>query len=478
MRRLLPFLLGASLVLPAAASAAPSSAPAGCPAPSPAPEPTPDAPLLMPEQARLDLFDAVWGTINEGYLDPDFAGVDWASVGDEYAPYFLQTENAWEVYDLVKEMVGLLGDDEVQFAGPLLLESLPAVETEYTGVGTLLDTSDPTAEVFTPRVLYVFPGSGAEEAGLRARDRIVSVDGDPCISIQAVRGPEGTTVTLGVETPGEAVRELVVERRRIEPLMLPIASRLGASGEIGYLRLPSVEGEAMVDALVTTMAGFAGGDPIQGLVLDLRSASLGALPVSLALLSHVMDDSPGTLYSRTETSPLELPASDSVGVLADVPMVVLVDDHSVGEAERIAWMLQGAGRARVIGEATQGRIRGVTEVPFPDGSLLQFVTVGLELADGTRRGKTGVTPDVPVEGDWLSYPEAEDPWILAALEALDGTEPPEVPAASGSPAASDTPAASGYPGRVGIPGRARGARRGRLPFPDLRLVVTGDQAAA
>ena len=232
----------------------------------------------MPEQSRLDLFDAVWGAINEGYLDPGFNGVDWDAIGDEYAPYFLQTENAWEVYDLVEEMVGLLGDDAVLFAGPLLMESLPPAETNYTGIGTLLDTRDLATDTFTPRVLYVFPGSGAEEAGIRPRDRIVSVDGDPCVSIPAVRGPEGTTVTLGVESPGEAVRDVVVERRRIEQVMLPIASRMGPDGDIGYLRLPSLEGEPMVNALVTTMAGFAEGDPVDGLILDLRSTNVRRAP--------------------------------------------------------------------------------------------------------------------------------------------------------------------------------------------------------
>jgi carboxyl-terminal processing protease len=445
MRSSLHLLLAAALVLPAAATPATGAGQTGCPVPSAVPSPVPDAPLLMPEQSRLDLFDAVWGAVNEGYLDPAFNGVDWAAVGDEYAPYFLQTENAWEVYDLVSEMVGLLDDDEVVFAGPLFMESLPEVETDYTGIGTLLDTRDLGTDSFTPRVLYVFPGSGAEEAGIRARDRIVSVDGDPCVSIPAVRGPEGTTVTIGVESPGEPVRDVVVERRRIEQEMLPIASRQGSDGTIGYLRLPSIEGDPMVEALVTTMAGFAQGEPIEGLVLDLRSVNTGALPVTLALLSHIMEGTPGTLYSRSDTSPLELPASASRDALADVPIVVLVDDRSAGEAERVAMMLQAAGRAQVVGQETGGNTRSATALPFPDGSLLQLVTVGLELSDGTRPDKAGITPDVPMTGEWLSYPEADDPWIRAALDLLDASDGPAEsadPTGSGGPDGSRTPGAS------------------------------------
>ena len=293
----------------------------------------------------------------------------------------------------------------------------------------------------------MYPGSGAEEAGIRPRDRIVSVDGDPCVSIPAVRGPEGTTVTLGVESPGEPVRDVVVERRRIDQRTLPISSRMGPDGDIGYLRLAAIDGEAMIDALVTTMASFTEGKPIEGLILDLRSTNVGSLPTALALLGHLMEGTPGTLYSRTDSSPLVLPDSASRQALADVPIAVLVDDRSAGDSERIAMMLQAAGRARVIGQPTLGRTRGITELPFPDGSLLQLVTVGLELSDGTRPEKAGVTPDVPVDGEWLTYPEAEDPWILAALDLLS--------APGGARSVRG-------PGRVGI------ARRVALPFPVCR----------
>ena len=94
--------------------------------------------------------------------------------------------------------------------------------------------------------------------------------------------------------------------------------------------------------------GFVDGEPIEGLVIDVRSASLGALGVTLALLSHITEGSPGTLYSRTETSPLELPDSGLRAALSEVPIALLVDDGSAGEAERLALMLQALGRATVV----------------------------------------------------------------------------------------------------------------------------------
>ena len=55
---------------------------------------------------------------------------------------------------------------------------------------------------------------------------------------------------------------------------------------------------------------------------------------------------------------------------------------------------------------------------LPEGSLLQIVSYGFQLPGGETLEGVGVTPDVIIEEDWLGYSEAEDPFMLAALEAL------------------------------------------------------------
>jgi C-terminal processing protease CtpA/Prc len=255
------------------------------------------------------------------------------------------------------------------------------------------------------------------------------VEGDPCITIDAVRGPAGTTVTLGVESPGETPRDVEVERRQVATFMLPISSRMGPDGAVGYLRLPSVEGEAMVGGIAEAMEAFTADDPIEALILDLRSASLGAGGVTSALLGHLMDGEPARLYTRADEQPMPLADSPYREALADIPIVVLVDEVTAGEAERVAMVLQAAGRAQVIGEETPGLTRWITELPLGDGSLLHVVTSGIELADGSRPDRAGVTPDIPLEGAWLTYPEADDPWIVESLEVLAAASRSPEPAA-------------------------------------------------
>ena len=75
------------------------------------------------------------------------------------------------------------------------------------------------------------------------------------MTIAAIRGPEGTTVTLGIETPGQPVRDVVVERRRIDPQILPVAKTI-ADGTVGYLRLPSMESEVLMDGVTKALGEF------------------------------------------------------------------------------------------------------------------------------------------------------------------------------------------------------------------------------
>jgi len=87
--------------------------------------------------------------------------------------------------------------------------------TELAGVGLQLT---PDGDVLA--VIAVVPGGGAAQAGLRGGDRIQAVDGRPVSelgmagAIDAIRGPEGTTVRLTVTRDG-AAREIDVPRRLI-----------------------------------------------------------------------------------------------------------------------------------------------------------------------------------------------------------------------------------------------------------------------
>lgn len=413
--------------------------------------------LSIPEDFRIALFNGVWEGIRDFYVDPETNGLDWEAIGDEYAPLVIGTDNAHEVYEILREMVGLLEDPFTNFYAPEDLGDPESFDPSYGGIGALLDTSTAGEDSDGLRLTYVFEGGSAKDGGMRARDRIIGVNGDPCARIADIRGPEGTDVTLTVVSPGEEPRDITLDRRRINPLILPDARRLEADPAVGYLQILSLSGQEAIDGIEQALTSLQRGDPLEGLIIDLRASDQGAPAVVIELLRAFVSGQVGEFHSRVGNEPIEIEPTDLASDYAGVPLAVLVDEETEADAEQVAAILQDQGRAVVVGEQTSGQTHGANTVDFPDGSLLQIVSFGFQLPDGRTLEGQGVTPDIQVEGDWLDYPESEDPGLLAALEAIDaarlsagaspspGAAVPSAPVASEAPAASDAPAASGAP---------------------------------
>jgi C-terminal processing protease CtpA/Prc len=144
----------------------------------------------------------------------------------------------------------------------------------------------------------------------------------------------------------------------------------------------------------------------------------------LELLRPFVSGAVGEFHARVGNEPIEIEPNDLADDYADVPVVILVDEASEAEAEQFAAIMQDQGRATVVGTQTSGQTHGAQTVDLPDGSLLQIVAFGFQLPDGQTLEGQGVTPDVAVEGDWLDYPEAEDPFLLAAFDVLRTAEVP------------------------------------------------------
>jgi len=106
--------------------------------------------------------------------------------------------------------------------GPVTIELSPAAEgedprVELAGIGAVLAQRGDAL-----RIVEVNPSSGAAEAGLAAGDEIVTIEGRAvrdlgfADAIQRIRGPEGSTIQLGVRRGRDSpVREIWVPRRLV-----------------------------------------------------------------------------------------------------------------------------------------------------------------------------------------------------------------------------------------------------------------------
>ncbi len=157
--------------------------------------------------ADVALIEEAWRAIEDNYVDAKHLD------GRELA------------YGAIRGLTDAVGDDG--HTAFLTAEEAKAVDDSLSGtfVGIGVQVSTETEEVI---VGSVFPGTPAEEAGLRRGDRIVAVDGTTTEGetldevVARVRGPEGESVTLTIRRSGGADFDVTIVRAH-----RPAAGQLG-----------------------------------------------------------------------------------------------------------------------------------------------------------------------------------------------------------------------------------------------------------
>src|SRR4051794_20222769 len=165
------------------------------------------APLAATDRERI--FDQVWTLVRDRYLYRDYRGVDWQAARETYRPRARAAASPEAFYQVMGELIELLGDDHSRFESPRVVaeqELRESGELSYAGIGVNV-RDDPDGGLIT-RLAH---GGPAEQAGLRARDLILAVGTTLFTDTAAfgpdgpngvIRGAPGSTVQLTVRSPG------------------------------------------------------------------------------------------------------------------------------------------------------------------------------------------------------------------------------------------------------------------------------------
>lgn len=252
------------------------------------------------------------------------------------------------------------------------------VEGQYVGVGFVIYNQGAPVTV-----LYPFPGSPAEAAGLETGDRIVAVDGESCEGkdaeeiIKKIKNLPGTPVTLRVRpfgaTESAQDREVTIVRELIDTPSVFDARIVDANTGVGYVRVADFH-ERTCDELVAALRALEK-NGMRGLVLDLRRNRGGLLDQAIQVTSLFLKDAVVVrTEGRTEENNVVYrtePRLDGGELVAwyDLPLTVLVDAGSASASEIVAGALQDHLRALLVGERTYGKGMVQTQIPRPYGGL-------------------------------------------------------------------------------------------------------------
>jgi len=306
----------------------------------------------------------------------------------------------------VERIIAALDDPYTAYLTPEELRALrDRNDGAYFGVGLQVAQRD-RAIVVT----RVFEGSPAARAGIGVGDRLVAVDGRPTAGraleavVSEIRGPDGTTVTIGVEgAGGDGRRELTLERARIRvPAVEGRVERLGAR-RIGYARLSQFTRGA--SGALRAEVGRLGGEGVEALVLDLRGDPGGLVSEAVGVAGVFLPDGTPVVTTEGRNSPERTFRTSGTPAAPELPLVVLVDRGSASASEIVAGALRDAGRARLVGDRTFGKALVQSTEILRDGGALKLTTARYLTPDGFDLSDRGLPPDVRVVDDPATEPD-------------------------------------------------------------------------
>ena len=310
--------------------------------------------------------------------------------------YVDEVETQELISGAIQGMVQTL-DPHSEFLTPSSYKDLKeSTKGEFGGVGIQISMRDGYITVIAPIM-----GTPAFNAGIQAGDVIVAVDGEPTQdmkltdAVKKMRGEKGTYVVLSIYRKGmkktkdyKILRDIIPIESVQETVLEP---------RFGYVRITNFQESTETDLLNAIESLEPDGQPLTGLILDLRNNPGGLLTQAIGISDLFLEK--GVIVShkgRRRSSTHEYHASPS---RRDVkcPMVVLINGGSASASEIVAGALQDHKRAVLLGTTSFGKGSVQSVEPLRDGYALKLTIARYYTPNGRSIQAEGIVPDIIVK---------------------------------------------------------------------------------
>lgn len=358
------------------------------------------------EKADVDFstFWEVWTILQRDYLKPEN----------------LNTEKM--VHGAIGGMTASLGDPYTMYLPPVENErSGQDLAGAFFGVGIELGYKDGVLAVVAP-----LPDTPADAADVEAGDLIIRVqdenkDLDEDTSgwsleqaVEAIRGPQGSTVTLTLVREGKNEPfEVALQRGEIVVKSAELEFVEHNGKRVAHIKLSRfgerTNGEW--DDIVSEILKQKGS--INGIVLDMRNNPGGFFDGAIQIASEFIDG--GTVVIQKGKYNEQSFNTRGRARLEGIPIEVLVNKGSASASEIVAGALRDRLDAKLVGEQTFGKGTVQDRQELSNGAGLHVTIAQWMLPEGEWIHETGIPVDVEVKQD----PETEaDEQLLKAIEVL------------------------------------------------------------
>jgi len=304
---------------------------------------------------KLQVFSDMVSIINDNYVED----VEWNQIMTGAYNGLLEELDPHSVY-IPTQRVAQINE---QFEG------------EFQGIGIEFDIIEGYITVISP-----IPGAPADQVGIQAGDKIVTIGGESAEGItqqgvfDKLRGPKGTEVDVTVLRPGRSDSlDFTITRDDI-PIVSVLASVMipgeEATGYIFLNRFARNTSDEFEDALQELES-----QGMEQLVIDLRNNAGGYMDQAIQLTDKFIAGGQKIVYTQGR-----IPSANETFYSTDrathhrFPVVVLLNRGSASASEIVAGALQDLDRALIAGETSFGKGLVQRQWQMRDGSAIR-VTV-------------------------------------------------------------------------------------------------------
>ena len=272
-----------------------------------------------------------------------------------------------------------------------------------------------------PKLTGIMEKTPAEEAGLKAGDIVIEVDGENVRGMELsdvvsrIKGDRGTTVVLKIYRNGEnEYRDITVTRDKVES---PTVTYEKMDDGMAYIYIHQFE--SVTSGQFEEKLKQARDDKMKGLILDLRGNPGGTLESVINIARQILPEGL-IVYTEDKYGNRNEYKCDGHNKL-EVPLVVLVNEDSASASEILSGAIKDYGIGKLVGKNTYGK--GIVQKVFyiSDGTAMKLTVSHYYTPKGNDIHEVGIKPDVDVDLDVDKYlDEDTDTQLEKAKEVLKG----------------------------------------------------------
>ena len=376
-----------------------------------------DVEVVLDDEFR-QMFYETWGVLEQNYYDVNFHGANWPAVRDYYASLLPYVRTRANLRTLITDLLGELNSSHLGFTsnGP---EEKNDNRIRSYSTGIQFDNASPY------KVTGILADSPADKLGIDVKkgDELVAVNGVkvdktvnrekyfsgavPMDEIKLTFKRGGKEINTKIHTTNTPVIK-TLEYKEWEDQRADIVSNK-TGGKVGYIHMRAMGAEDLESFLLKMHTEVF---DKKALILDLRYNNGGNVH------KEVIDFLRG--QSHFEWAYRDFPRNTHPNVTpGDMPIVVLVNEHSLSDAEVTSNGIKTLGIAKLVGTETYRWIIFTSAVRLLDGSSCRMPAWGCySVIDGSDLENTGVKPDIYVKNTFKDRLEGKDPQLEAAIAEI------------------------------------------------------------